>query len=139
MTDRDVQIEDEDAVLAYVQGKRKEIVEALMKGGVPTDADNIKVLLSGLKDMDMQALGKKRIKADIKVAANQEQVAALIAHVLGACHTREPELTIEGTFRVAPSLPSNILPPILVEGEIGTEVTNITYDSFMGEHVNLDE
>lgn len=40
----ELQIESEENVLAYVQRKRKEVVEDLMKAGVPSDPDNIKVL-----------------------------------------------------------------------------------------------
>jgi len=124
-------LETEDSILAYAQTMRKHIVKDLMKAGTPTDPDNIKVILGALKDMDGQALNRKRIKVEEKQTDIQAQSASLIARVLAETSGGDFYKATEGLARVIPVLPKHIPDPILVEGETTDVVVNSqTYDSF---------
>ncbi|EKD22611.1 MAG: hypothetical protein ACD_84C00038G0008 [uncultured bacterium] len=130
---QEVKLVDEDQVFAYTHSKRKEVVEDLTKAGIPTDPDNVKVLLTALKDMDGQALGRKRIKVEERANSNQADAAALIAKVLAASHGTSPAAIIEGVFHRVPTLPDDIPEPMLIEGEICTVIVQQNIDDFLAK------
>ena len=119
---------DDDEILDYVHTKRTEIITSLTKSGVPSDVDTLRVLITALKDMDSQAINKKRIRVEEKTSDLQAQSAALIARVLMSTDTK---ININNIHNVMPSLPKDIPAPMLVDGEIDIFPTEITYDTFI--------
>ena len=125
-------IDLDDQVLDFVQGKRREMVDKLTEQGVPTDKDGGYLLLSALKDMSTTALGKKRIKTDEKIGANQAAAAGLIAQVLSKTRTLKPYEVDGGVAdRVAPELGGDLPTPELIPGEMDTNPPQLSYDTFM--------
>jgi len=132
-----IELENEDNILAYTHEKRKTIVNTLMARGVPDDVDIIKVLLTTLKDMDSQTLTRKRIKTDEKLGDAQAQSAAVIAKILASMPSNST--TIDMDFRVIPTLPDYIPKPIMVDGETDLLQSTQTYSEFIEKFVDTDD
>ena len=98
--------------------------------GIPGEAEDKKLLLQVLKDMDSQAINRKRIKVDEKSNANHEAAAAIIARVLNASRGNQQHV-IDGTYREIPILPTSIPEPILVTGETDTVIIQRSYEEFV--------
>ena len=125
------EIDTEDSILDYVHQKRKFIVDELTKSGVSSDPEMIKITLSALKDMDSQALGKKRIKADERTGDNQAAAAALIAQILIATKSNNPTNTYIDINSVSRCLPDSVPMPVIVDGETSLEQSRQSYEEFM--------
>lgn len=129
------QLPNEDEVLAFTHQQRLSMLGKVLKdGAVPEDPSMAKVAVSLLKDMDAMALGRKRIKADEKIADSQEAAAGLISRVLtAAAATRPYQLRNPSDViaRPAPQLGSEVPPPLLVEGETAVVSAPETYESFV--------
>ena len=138
--EQDYILESEDNILAFAQATRKGIVKDLLKAGTPTDPDNVKIVLGALKDMDSQAIGRKRIKVEEKHNDIQAQSAAMIARVLAETNGGDCYKVIEGIAREIPTLPKHIPDPVLVEGETEEiSKTNHTYETFTALFAPDDE
>ena len=127
-------IETDDQILNYTHQKRKSIVEHLtVNGKISNDPDQVKLLLTALKDMDSQAISKKRIKAEEKANDNHAASAELIAKVLMATNNQKSLTLISG---IIPTLPSHIPNPTLVEDETSIFVEPETYDTFISKFIS---
>lgn len=129
---------NEDEVLAYVHQKRLAVVENITSKGIPTDVDNVKLLLTALKDMDGQAIGRKRIKSEERNSDLNAQSAALIAKLLTTANFNLPRTNTLKDLNAVPVLPDTIKPPVLVHGEIDIVTTDIGYEEFINNFVESD-
>ena len=118
----------EDLDLAYVKGKRKDIITELMKDGVPKDNGTVKIILSALDGISRDALGKKKIKADEAGANGIQNAAAIIAQFLN--QTTSSAVTTPVANHKPPILGDELPRPKLVDGETSTMVANETYYEF---------
>jgi hypothetical protein len=131
------ELENEDSILSFTHSKRKFIIESLLSEGIPKETEDTKLLLSALKDMDMQALGRKRIKVDEKINDSNEKAASIISKLL-------TEISDIGTpvgmyHNEIPKLPDSIPEPVLVLGEIEIDAEQQTYEKFMAKFDNQEE
>lgn len=123
----------EDEVMAFVHGKRMEVLDIMMKKGLPEDPAEVKTIVSILKDMDSQAIGRKRIKTEEKQNNNQEQAAGLIAQLLNAAAGTNP-FKVTGAKRPTPTLGKEIPEPVLVNNETSTALQQNSYDDFIARN-----
>lgn len=134
-----LELEDEDSILAFTHGKRKEIVTALTNKGVPDDNAQVSLLLSTLKDMDHSALVRKRIKTDEKAIDRESEAAQVYATLLAKGQIKGLYETHVIENRVIPTLGNDIPNPVLVPGETDIGVSVETYDTFMEKQRALQE
>lgn len=130
--ENDVQGMDEDQVLAYTQGKRRKIVEGVMKDNkIPQDRLEATLLIQALDGMDRAALTSKRIKADEKAADAMAGSAAVVANLLTSMGKSKPaDDIIDMPAREVPLLGEDIPPPSLVPGETEVAPKQMDFDSF---------
>jgi hypothetical protein len=128
----------EDELLSLSCKIRFDIIKSLTSSGIPQDPDNVKVLLSALKDMDSQAISRKRIKVEEKVSDNQEKAASIIAHILSNTHSSQFIDSNVNSSRAIPILPSNIIDIEILPGETEVDAPQQDYDSFMAS-VNTEQ
>jgi hypothetical protein len=124
---------DIEADIAFVQGKRKEIVYKLMPDGKPpSDTKEMSILLTALDGIDRSALTRLRIKSDEKTADSMVGGAAIIAKALGMI---SPQNFMQGDVTDAevkpPQLGSGIPAPVLSPGEVEEGTRNISYKEVM--------
>lgn len=119
---------DDDAALEYTQGIRKRLVEDIVSAGMPTAEDNRKILLQTLKDIDSNALGKKKIKADEKATQGLQGMSSLVAEMLTKVATSGTGISVD---RELPVLGADVPDPILVPGETGGNDGGLDYDAIM--------
>jgi hypothetical protein len=131
----EVPVMTDDQVLAFVQHKRKAIIQDVMPHGkVPNDRSEQALLIASLDGLSRDALGNKRIKADEKAAHGVAGAAGMIAEMLGQLGN----LT-NGSFKdlevlesvEPPSLGDEVAEPFLVPGELETNAAQLNYESFM--------
>lgn len=125
----------EDQVLAYTQGKRKFIVDTLLKDNkIPGDRAELTLLVQSLDGMDRAALTNKRIKADEKASEATAGSAAAIAKLLTELGGRQKNFhnddVTDLTPREAPVLGSHIPDPVLVPGETDVSSPQLDFESF---------
>lgn len=130
------ELPDEDSILAFTHNARLEVLSKMMTGSngqrsLPEDPADRKTIVSVLKDMDAQSLGRKRIKVEEKLNNNQEQAAGLISAILNATAGHSAFRIQQRVPRAAPVLPDNIPNPILVEGETETATSGMNYEEFV--------
>ena len=133
------ELPSEEQMMALVHHKRMHVVNYLCKDAqsVPGDPENIKVLLTVLKDIDSNALTRKRIKSDERSNDIQSQSAELIAKILASSNNRNAGVTISMPYSV-PTLPKTISDPVLVPGEADIGATDITYETFINSFIDED-
>ena len=135
---------DEDDVLAFTHATRLDVLKQMFTGSngqtkLPEDPADRKTIVSILKDMDGQALGRKRIKVEEKINSNQEQAAGLIAQVLNATAGHSAFRIQSRVPRAAPVLPDDIPNPVLVDGETETSTSSMNYEDFVVAMAPADE
>ena len=139
-TEEEVALVSEDKILAFTHAKRMFIVEQMLASGkLPEDPAEKKVLLNALDGMDKAALGRKRIKVEEKTNTSMAQAAALIAHVLNAPGVNQAYKASAPVQREAPTLPSDVPPPVLVEGETSVVQNSRNYETFMADMGKQEE
>jgi hypothetical protein len=125
---------DEDTVLAYTHHHRKGLVKTLTKQGIPEDRETQAMLLQTLKDMDVQALSRKKIKSDEKVGSqNAQQAKAIIAEILMRTPNSATVLDVTEVMAQPKQLTADVPAPVLVEGETATVAPHQTYDTFVAK------
>jgi hypothetical protein len=120
-----------DLDLEYTRSKRRQIIDKLTEKGVPESEETVSLLLTALNDMDRTSLGKKRIKVDSDMSANNKAAADLIANIFNM-----PDSKKLGMGQGVGSIPSveGLLPQVeLIEGEMRVGVSLLDYDTFMAE------
>lgn len=130
MTAQLISLEPEEVTFAFTQAKRREIVAGLMENGqLPKDQKDVALVLSTLKDMDSQAIGRKRIKVEEKNNDVQAGAAVLIAKVLSETHGMQmmPRNIIRESLPELPELPEIEVVP----GEMDQNPGQLDFDSFM--------
>jgi hypothetical protein len=124
---------DDDQVLQYTQGLRKQLVTAIVEKGMPEDNKDRMVLLGALADMDRTALGNKRINKDEEIARDDRAAASILARVyetLGGKNPFEQGVTIEGQARQV-KLPEKLLEVVeFVDGETDIGISSESYEDF---------
>lgn len=129
----------EDQVLAYTQGKRKFIVDEIMKDNkVPQDKGEATLLIQALDGLDRAALTQKRIKADEQAAAGMAGAAGLVAKLLTQAGSRKniDVLDVDAREVVVPELGNEVPAPSLVPGETEVAPKQMDYDSFTASFQN---
>lgn len=132
----EIQRDDDDSILAHSHELRKRIVNTLTDDGtkIPVaDPRQMAALLQTLDGMDRQALGNKRIKVEEQANKTQEQAAGLIAGLLQKVTSQKPFEAVGVVAREVPTLPADVPPPRLVEGETATVAVQQDYDSFVAQ------
>lgn len=126
-------VEDQD--LDFTRSKRRQIVTALCKDDkVPTDPEQLNLLLKTLDGIDKPALVKLRIKADEGISNNAAVAAAALAQVfMNPNSKRKPEVIELGVVDESkiPELPNDLPVPQVLPGELDVNPAQETYDSFM--------
>lgn len=126
--------EDDDLVLAYVHNKRKMVIDHLTKDNkCPVDRDDVKLLLTALKDMDSKVISVKRIKVEEKQNSNQEQAAGMLARLLALTSSSKPFRSDAPVERILPVLGSEVPEPVLVAGETDTISVAMSYETFVAD------
>lgn len=120
---------DDDLHLMFTQGTRKALIKHMTKEGFPEDVKEQRNLLAALKDMDAQALSKKRISVEKESADTDAIVASALLEISKRVGNTNP---FEGN-RESPILIDNsaIPKPDLVPGETEIGVTTETYETFI--------
>ena len=126
-----------DERLEFSQGIRKQIIEKLIAGGIPTDPETLKLILTTLKDSDGTELAKRKNGIDDKQATTGAAIAAGIAEFVKAQKNTNPfARNPDGSAISTPDAKSAVIPTVdpvklgehdLVEGE--GEIGNIQEDS----------
>lgn len=114
--------------LEYTQSLRTEVVDALTSHGIPTDKDNVVLLLGTLKDMDAQTLGKMKQNNDDNAGAADRLVAraiAMMAQRQGSSSSMRVEAPVQ---RAAIPLDSQLPDVEVVPGELDQGGHTITYN-----------
>jgi hypothetical protein len=127
------QLTDDD-ILKFTQAKRRELVDVLLAGGMPTDKDGQQMLLQTLGDMDRTALGNKRIGAAEKLAESDRLVADAVLKInrqFGARSPFEASETVDGEV-IPPTPILEKLPKVeTVPGETAIGISDLKYEEFM--------
>lgn len=76
--------------LAFSQGVRRLVANELIKGGVPTDQDGVKLLMTVLKDSDTTALNDRKNKIDQDTANTGKEVVDAMMQLLPSLSNRNP-------------------------------------------------
>ncbi len=126
-------IENEDEALRYTQGKRQQIVEALIKKDLnDLNSAQISLLSASLDGIDRSAMGRKRLKSDEKIGSAAALAAAVIAQVLAAPGAMQVGQAA-GIRTAIPQLPTDVPEPIIVPGEMDSDAPQMDYNTFMAQ------
>ena len=154
-----VEVEPEAVEMNYVQsldwsqGIRRRIVAKKLQNGVPSDNDEIKILLSTLKDHDSTAISDRRNRIDESTSQSSAEIALAMVEMVKQQANQNPFAvrTVDGSPVKAVGANSGALLKIneaklgdhdLVdgEGEIGTiQETCETFFGRMGVDLNKKE
>lgn len=125
----------DDEILNYTKGVRVSIVKDLTRTGtVPADNANKALLMTALKDLDQQAINKKRLVIEEKGADNSSLIVATLLR----------QVDKKSVFRQVPGeagskvidvtamvLPDDIETPKALPGEGDVNPPQMDYESFM--------
>lgn len=127
---------DDDLALQFTQTVRSQVAQNLMQDGAMTghDAKQTNLMLQVLRDMDSQAVSKKRIKADDKAASALSDASAIINRVIDAVNpvsfgihrgvapldVQAREVTVDESIRAVP-------------GEMDVNPGQLNYKDFVGK------
>ena len=121
----------DDALLTFVQRKRKEFVDELIKEGYPTDPKEQYVFLTALSDMDRTAINNKRIGAAQRQSAADALVARAISQISNTFTATSP-FERESTSTRSPSVEVHLLPASkAVPGETDIGIVNEDYQTLV--------
>lgn len=119
-------IEQDDIDLNYVRQKRIGLVDMITKEGIPDDSEKQQIMLKALSDMSKDAIAKKRIKSEEKIANGNSANTAMVAAFLARYNPNASRTT-----EVVGVIPNVELPkPDLVEGETDIKGTGESFVSF---------
>jgi hypothetical protein len=136
---------DDEEMLNYTQGVRKDIIVALTKQGIPSEApDTVNLMLKTLGDMDRNSLGRMRLKVEENAGKGLAGAAVVVAEMLNKMGNMRPfQSPVPVARGGAPELGHDIPPPSLVAGEIDTNAAQRSYDAFIeangGVYSNIEE
>lgn len=122
-----IQDQEDSRLLNKIQKTREQIMDHLVKGGIPTDRNDREFLLQAMNSASSTILNKAKIKSDAAAAQNQAAAAKTIAEVLlkykpgksDATNNNLPELEM-GNFSTNP-------------GETDIGALPVTYDEIMNK------
>lgn len=123
----------DEEVLAYTQGKRKELVEKITANGMPGDKSEQVVLLEALSGMDRAALSTLKMKSEERIGNQQAQAAAFVASVLTQTGRNKVFQVDHPVEREIPSLGNDVPTPQIVDGELDQTATQLDYATFMSK------
>lgn len=130
----DYEVMSPEQALAYAQRHRRGVIDHLVKGGLPGDPKEQKVLLSALKDMDQTALTQQRQKIDETNSDTARDVADAMGQMVTHLQNRDPFRRDDGSGDVAPipkADPEKLGHHPKVNGEDFIGAVNETYEEFM--------
>lgn len=126
--------------LAFSQNIRRKIVASKMKGGVPRDNDDIKVLLSTLKDHDTTAINDRKNNIEESASASSAEIAQAMVEAVKMLKNDNPFSLRSADGSVDPNhVPRAILPKLdesklgeheIVDGEQEIGVVQETSEAF---------
>jgi hypothetical protein len=129
-----------EQALAYSQGIRRKIVASKMRGGVPRDNDDIKVLLSTLKDHDTTAINDRKNNIEESASASSAEIAQAMVEAVKMLKNDNPFSLRSADGSVDPNhVPRALLPKLdesklgeheIVDGEQEIGVVQETSESF---------
>jgi hypothetical protein len=126
----------DDSVLAFTQAKRKEMVDQMTQGGIPTDNKDRALLLMAMGDMDRSALGNKKIGAKERSGQADRAAALIIASLGKQLGGNSPFQALPGSDRVGtiPTLDNHNYGELtLAPGETDVGIAEIGFDEFMAK------
>lgn len=115
--------------IAYTQSIRKQIIQKKIEGGIPSDNDEIKILLSALKDHDTTTLTDRKNRIDESTSKSSADIATAFAQFVKMQNNANPfERNPDGTAITAvdDDVPTAAIPQVdeerlgefdLVQGE----------------------
>lgn len=135
MADTEYNYESE---IAYTQSIRKQIINKKIEGGISNDNDEIKVLLSALKDHDTTTLTDRKNRIDESTSKSSAEIATAFAQFVKLQDNTNPfERNPDGSALTSDTeIPTPAIPQVdesklgdfeLVEGE--EEIGTIIEDS----------
>ena len=124
----------DDEVLRYTQKARREVADNIM-GDIKkvSDPRQVQILLVTLKDMDAQAISKKRLVVD----AGASDALKLAGDVMAQVLKKVPGIDALNTLntrddrRAAPVVPEDAHTPEIIEGEMQQGIIHDTYKDFV--------
>jgi len=123
---------NEQAELLIVRNLRLKINQALLvEGAIPEDPDKLDFLMRNLKDMDVSAIARSKIKSDEKVADQTASTIGMVTNVLtalrgGKALPPEDITDIVNPGESAPKLPNELDNFTFVPGE--SQIGSVTED-----------
>ena len=123
---------NEQGELLIVRNLRLKINQALLvAGAIPENSEKLDFLMRNLKDMDVSAIARSKIKSDEKVADQTAATVGMVTNVLQALRGGKalPPEDITGLINpesAAPTLPNDIESFIFVPGE--NQLGSVTED-----------
>ena len=119
-------VEQDDIDLNYVRTKRIGLVDKLTEKGIPDDPDQQTIMLKALSDISKDAIAKKRIKSEEKIASGNSANTAMVAAFLSRYNPNALAAP-----HVVGEVPVLSLPrPDLVDGEIDIKSNGESFDTF---------
>ncbi len=122
-------VDQDDIDLNYAREKRRAIVEVLCSDGkVPTDPEAQATMLKALSDMSKDAIAKKRIKSDEKIAKGNTENTALVASLLSQFN---PAMILNNQNKQTTIKPEvELQKPDLVPGETDINPPTENFETF---------
>lgn len=124
---------NDDVIINYTQRKRKQLVEVIVKEGMPVATDDRMLLLSALDGLSKTAIQRKRL--GVEEASNENTKAATLAvsKILSAFGDNNPFIkTVGGSSTSAPAPALDQLPAIAdVPGETEIGVVQNDFTTFI--------
>lgn len=125
----------DDEILSYTRGVRVTVVKELTaSGAVPSESADKALLMTALKDLDQQAINKKRLVIEEKGADNS---SLIVAHLLKEVNRKTAFKQVPGSSEsavvdvAAKVLPDFIEAPKVLPGEGEVNPAQMDYESFM--------
>jgi hypothetical protein len=125
----------DDEILSFTRGVRVAAVKELTRSGaVPAENGEKALLMTALKDLDSQAINKKRLVIEEKGADNS---SLIVAHLLKEVNRKTAFKQVPGAPGgpvidvAAKVLPDTIDGPVILPGEGEVNPAQMDYESFM--------
>lgn len=119
-------VEQDDIDLNFIREKRKGLVDKLTAKGIPDDPEQQSIMLKALSDMSRDAIAKKRIKSEEKIASGNSANTAMVAAFLSKFNPNNMQQPA-----LAGSIPVLDLPrPTLVDGETEIKTSSESFETF---------
>lgn len=128
------QMDDDDNDLDYTRQARMKLIASMTNGGMPSDNKDRQTLLAALDGMDRAALAKKRIKSEEGISSSKALAAETIAQIFMDARLKSITSPTMNELGQIPLLRNDLPVPDLVDGELETNPSVETYDSFMSRH-----